>query len=134
MKGAVLAGTLRARGFPQVSPLKGTSHCQIFCVSESEDPNAEKYVAKVVSLSGLDAKGRASAQQEVSLLKGLAAHPNLIAYRESFMEDQSGAGILFIVMSLAEDGDLRRVVTDFAGGKEVARKALPEPVILSWME
>jgi serine/threonine protein kinase len=24
-------------------------------------------------------------------------------------------------------------VTDFAGGKEVARKALPEPVILSWM-
>merc|ERR1719230_2471992 len=107
----------------------GNAQCSVFCVKQEKDPIEETYVAKVVTLAGLDAKGRASAQQEVSLLKGLAAHPNLIAYRESFLEDSAGAGILFIVMSLAEDGDLRRVVTEFAGGREVAPRTLPEPVV-----
>eukprot|EP00929_Paragymnodinium_shiwhaense_P003080 TRINITY_DN103489_c0_g1_i1.p1 TRINITY_DN103489_c0_g1~~TRINITY_DN103489_c0_g1_i1.p1 ORF type:complete len:454 (-),score=75.82 TRINITY_DN103489_c0_g1_i1:319-1680(-) len=135
MNRTVLAGTLRSRGFPVVFPLKGTSHCEIFCVRETTEPDAEAYVAKVVSLTGLDAKGRASAQQEVSLLKGLAAHPNLIAYRESFLEDAGGAGILFIVMSLAEDGDLRRVVTDFTPTptKPALAPSIPEAVVLSWM-
>lgn len=134
MNRAVLAGTLQNKGFPVVFPLKGTSHCEIFCVRETTEPDAEAYVAKVVSLTGLDAKGRASAQQEVSLLKGLASHPNLIAYRESFLEDAAGAGILFIVMSLAEDGDLRRVVTDFTTGPQSALPAIPEAVVLSWMK
>jgi len=128
MERSELAGTLRNRGFQVVRPLKGTSHCSIFCVQENDDPSEECYVAKVVSLNGLDAKGRASAHQEVSLLKGLAANPNLIAYRESFLEDSNGAGILFIVMSLAEDGDLRRVVTE----SQACQRMLPEPLVLSW--
>jgi len=94
-------------------------------VQEQEGPDAEAFVAKVVSLTGLDAKGRAIAQQEVSLLKGLAAHPNLIAYRESFLQE---AGILYIVMTLAEDGDLRGVVTQF----QESQSLFPEPVVLSW--
>lgn len=59
---------------------------------------------------------------EVSLLKGLSAHPNLIAYKQSFLED---GGLLFIIMTLAEDGDLCRVVSE----AQVARRALPEPAV-----
>lgn len=78
-------------------------------------------------LTGLDAQGQAGAHQEVSLLKGLSAHPNLIAYRESFLEE---AGILFIVMSLAEDGDLRQVVTK----AQAVKHTIPEPVVLTWLQ
>jgi serine/threonine protein kinase len=119
----VLAENIRSRGYKVVTPLKCAGHAHIFKLQDS--PGSEAFVAKVVALTGLDAKGRASAQQEVSLLKGLATHSNLIAYRESFMGE---AGMLYIVMSLAEDGDLRRVVTDM----QVARRLLPEPVVLTW--
>eukprot|EP00928_Gymnodinium_smaydae_P017031 TRINITY_DN1647_c0_g1_i1.p1 TRINITY_DN1647_c0_g1~~TRINITY_DN1647_c0_g1_i1.p1 ORF type:complete len:424 (+),score=93.86 TRINITY_DN1647_c0_g1_i1:101-1372(+) len=126
MDRSILAGKLRARGFQVVQPLKCAGHASIFCVRESDEPSATSYVAKVVTLHGLDAKGRASAQQEVSLLKGLEAHPNLIAYRESFMEEP---GILFIVMTLAEDGDLRGVVTE----SQSLKRAIPEPIVMSWL-
>jgi NIMA (never in mitosis gene a)-related kinase len=119
----MLAENIRQRGYKYVTPLKCAGHAHIFKVQETQ--GADAYVAKVVALTGLDAKGRASATQEVSLLKGLAAHHNLIAYRESFMGE---AHMLYIVMSLAEDGDLRRVVTDM----QAAKRLLPEPVVLSW--
>lgn len=116
---------LRGR-FAVVQPLSSASgHAKVYRVAEDESPGANSYVAKVVSLSGLDAKGRASAQQEVSLLKGLETHPNLIAYKESFMEE---AGMLYIVMSLAEDGDLRCVVTESIAAKWV----LPEQITQTW--
>lgn len=98
----------------------------VFCVKETTDDNAQAYVAKAVTLTGLDAKQRASAQQEVSLLKGLAAHAHLIAFRDSFMDE---SGILFMVMSLAEDGDLRTVVTE----SQAAKRTIPEPVIFTWI-
>jgi len=122
-----LASKLIERGYKAVRPLKSASGlAAIFRVQETEDEGAEPYVAKVVSLIALDAKGRASAQQEVSLLKGLSAHPNLIAYRQSFMEEP---GQLFIVMSLADGGDLRCVVTECLSQSST----LPEPVVLSWV-
>lgn len=123
---SILAAKVRDRGFKVVQLLKGAGHATIFRIKETDDPSADAYVAKVVSLTGLDAKGRASAQQEVSLLKGLAAHQNLIEYRDSFMEE---AELLYMVMSLAEDGDLRRVVTE----SQVAKRSIPEPIVLSWM-
>lgn len=126
MDRGVLASRLRQRGFKVVEPLKCAGHASIFRVAETDGPDAEFFVAKVVSVTGLDAKGRASAQQEVSLLKGLSKHPNLIAYRESFMEE---AGILYIVMSLAEDGDLRRVVTE----AQAANRLLQETIIFCWI-
>lgn len=127
MDRSVLATRLRGRGFKVVEPLKCAGHAAIFRVSESDDGATESYVAKVVCLTGLDAQGQAGAHQEVSLLKGLSAHPNLIAYRESFLEE---AGILFIVMSLAEDGDLRQVVAKAAATKHM----LPEPMVLTWLQ
>lgn len=122
-----MAATLFARGYKSIQPLCSVSgSAKIFRVQEEEGDDAEKYVAKVVSLIALDAKGRASAQQEVSLLKGLSAHPNLIAYRQSFMEEP---GNLYIVMSLADGGDLRCVVTECLTQK----KSIPELVIHCWV-
>jgi len=126
MDRSVLGTRLRNRGFQVVEPLKCAGHAAIFRVREQDDPETESFVAKVVCLTGLDAQGQAGAQQEVSLLKGLSAHPNLITYRDSFFED---GGLLFIVMSLAEDGDLRRVVTE----AQAASRMLPEPVVLTWI-
>lgn len=56
----------------------------------------------------------------------MSAHPNLIAYKQSFLED---GGLLFIIMTLAEDGDLCRVV----GEAQVARRVLPETAVLTWL-
>lgn len=123
---SILAAKVRERGYKVVQPLKAAGHATIFRIKETDDPSADAYVVKVVSLQGLDAKGRASAQQEVSLLKGLASHPNLIAFRDSFMEE---AQLLYMIMSLAEDGDLRRVVTE----SQAAKRSIPEPIVLSWM-
>mmetsp|Transcript_59914 Transcript_59914/g.126838 ORF Transcript_59914/g.126838 Transcript_59914/m.126838 type:complete len:369 (-) Transcript_59914:56-1162(-) len=125
--GGVLSATLLARGYKNVQPLNSASgHAKIFRVQETDEEGAEQYVAKVVSLIALDAKGRASAQQEVSLLRGLSAHPNLIAYRQSFMEDP---GDLYIVMSLADGGDLRCVVVEALAAKQY----IPEPIVFSWI-
>ncbi|CAJ1449499.1 unnamed protein product, partial [Effrenium voratum] len=126
MDRSVLATRLHRRGFQAVEPLKCAGHASIFRVREREDEESEAYVSKVVCLSGLDAQGQAGAQQEVSLLKGLSAHPNLIAYKQSFLED---GGLLFIIMTLAEDGDLCRVV----GEAQVTRRVLPEAAVLTWL-
>lgn len=120
------AEKLTNKGFKVVEPLKGAGHATIFRVKEAYNPSGAPYVAKVVSLDGLDPKGRASALQEVSLLRGLVAHPNLIGFRESFVEEEI---LLYMIMSLAEDGDLRRVVTE----SQSSNRTIPEPVVLSWV-
>jgi len=120
------AEKLTNRGFKVVELLKGAGHATIFHVKEAYNPSGAAYVAKVVSLDGLDPKGRASALQEVSLLKGLVAHPNLIGFRESFVEEEI---LLYMIMSLAEDGDLRHVVTE----SQASNRIIPEPVVLSWV-
>lgn len=119
----------------QVSGTIFTSHrCCILCVHEIgerqrsvKDDDEVEFVAKSISLACLDAKSRACSLQEVSVLRGLAKHPNLIAYRESFIEES--IAILVIVMSYAEDGDLRVPVKD---AMELQRR-IPEPVVVHWM-
>lgn len=125
--GGILAEALVERGFKCVQPLNSVSgSASIFRVHESDEEGAEPYVAKVVSLIALDAKGRASAQQEVSLLKGMSAHPNLIAYRQSFMVEP---GNLYIVMSLADGGDLKCAVTESIQAKQT----IPETIVFLWI-
>mmetsp|Transcript_44868 Transcript_44868/g.116231 ORF Transcript_44868/g.116231 Transcript_44868/m.116231 type:complete len:389 (+) Transcript_44868:71-1237(+) len=120
-----VAGALRSRGFAVVRKLTSTGTCSVYSVARNDAGNGELFAAKVVKLTGLDAMGRAAAQQEVSFLKGLEPHLNLIGYCDSFLDDPR----LVIVMSLAEDGDLRSVVKESAE----AQKAIPEPVVLAWM-
>lgn len=59
----------------------------------------------------------------------MAAHPNLIAYHDSFLEDTGFAPRLVIVMSFAEDGDLRSVVME----ARALERTIPEQVVLIWM-
>jgi len=129
-----LASALESRGFEMERPLVNSLHSSIYCVREipgsftaAKESSTGPYVAKVVSLGGLDAQGRASALQEVSVLRGIASHPNLIQYRDSFLEE--AAGVLLIVMSFAESGDLRNAVAN----AQALRTPLPEPAILCWL-
>jgi len=119
-----LLQALQGRGFTVLQKLQGSPSCSIFSVAGKGEFSA----AKVVNLQGLDDQGRIHAEQEVSFLKGIGSHPNLIAYRDSFML-QAACPRLVIVMSLAEDGDLRGVVRDF----QTSQQKIPEPVILSWL-
>lgn len=125
----ILTDALTSRGFTVERPLKTSVQSAILCVHESAVPEASRitYVAKAVSLNGLEAQGRAAALQEVSVLRGIPAHPNLIEYRDSFLEE--AAGVLLIVMSFAESGDLRGVVAN----TQKSCKTLPEPAVLFWM-
>lgn len=60
-----------------------------------------KYVAKKVVLEGLGSKEQASCMMEAGLLKNLS-HPNIVAYKESFLGNNS----LIIIMEYCEVGDL----------------------------
>jgi NIMA (never in mitosis gene a)-related kinase len=122
-----LSKTLSTRGFTVLQKLAGTGTCSIFSlVANDASGSADGLLAaKVVKLAGLDARGRVSALQEVSFLKGMAPHPNLMAYRDSFLDDTQ----LIIVMSLAEDGDLRSVVHESSARK----RAIPDLVVVSWI-
>lgn len=124
----MLIEALQSRGFEVERALKTTVQSAIFCVRDtSAAADARSFVAKVVPLTGLDAQGRAAALQEVSVLRGIAKHPNLIEYRDSFLEE--AAGVLLIVMSFAENGDLRGVVQN----SQTLSRALPEPAVLWWI-
>ena len=60
-----------------------------------------KYVAKKVVLEGLGTKEQASCMMEAGLLKNLN-HPNIVAYKESFLGNNS----LIIIMEYCDVGDL----------------------------
>lgn len=57
----------------------------------------KKYVAKKVVLEGLGAKEQSGCMMEASLLRNLD-HPNIVAYKESFLGNNS----LIIVMEYCE--------------------------------
>ena len=61
----------------------------------------KKYVAKKVILEGLGAKEQSGCMMEAGLLKNLD-HPNIVAYKESFL----GQNNLTIIMEYCEVGDL----------------------------
>ena len=57
----------------------------------------KKYVAKKVILEGLGSKEQASCMMEAGLLKNLD-HPNIVAYKESFL----GQNSLIIIMEYCD--------------------------------
>lgn len=127
---SILAQVLPQHGFAVIRKFTSSPTCSIFLVRAADDPGEDVFAAKVVHLSGLDSRGRASAEQEVSFLKGISAHPNLIAYRDSFAQDLGPKNpSLIIIMSFAEDGDLRGAVKESAA----LQRSIPEPVARSWL-
>lgn len=63
--------------------------------------NKKKYVVKRQDIAGASERERTCAIQEAELMSKLR-HPNIVSYRESFMEN----GCLFIAMGFCEGGDL----------------------------
>ena len=63
---------------------------------------------KVVKLKGIPRKEREACKAEVSLLRRLN-HPNICAYRESFLSKNKDS--LCIVMEFCDGGDLSDVIT-----------------------
>ena len=63
-------------------------------------------VMKEISLDGMPASERKAAQSEISILKRLKKHPNIVQYMDSFLEDKK----LHIVMEWAREGDLAMVI------------------------
>jgi serine/threonine protein kinase len=61
------------------------------------------YVMKVIKLKGIPPKEREACRNEVMLMKRLA-HPNIVAYKDSFFAN--GKDSLCIVMTYCDGGDL----------------------------
>ena len=86
----------------------------------------KRCVMKRVSLSRLDTKARAEAEQEAKLLARLR-HPNIVGYVESFTQRKTARGdgpTLCIVMEFCDGGDLE------AHLKRRRGKLLPEHAVL----
>ncbi len=87
------------------------------------DQGGMQHILKLVSLQ--EQEDEESVRHEVALFQQLA-HPNIIAYRESFL---TPASQLAIVMEYGTQGDLDEVLRN-------ARKAntfLLEPLIVTWL-
>ena len=89
-------------------------------VQARTDPR-KQYIVKVVDVSRLPTKEREEAQKEIKLLASFH-HPNIVRYRDSFLE----AGALNIVMDYAEGGDLHNLL------KQRTPKLLPEEQVLDY--
>ncbi|XP_065901253.1 serine/threonine-protein kinase Nek4-like isoform X2 [Dysidea avara] len=97
------------------------SYGQVYLVRSKRDKR--QYVMKNISLDSLsDGKERAAALLEAQLLSSMA-HPNIVAYKESF---QDSSGTLHIVMAYCEGGDL--------SSRLKAQKGipLPEDQVIEW--
>jgi len=87
--------------------------------------NSEQLVAKSVSMENLNEADQKLSHQEVSLLQRLS-HPNIVAYRESFLLENSHT--LVIVMEYCEGGDLRQLIKT----KAKERDHFMEEQIMMW--
>lgn len=72
--------------------------------------SGSKYVIKQVDVSKMGPRERDDAKKEVKLL-GSFKHPNIVRYRESFIDQ----GMLCIVMDYADGGDLHQLLQEQRG-------------------
>ena len=86
-------------------PLGEGSFGCVFLVVHKQ--SGEQLVMKEVRLAGLTHNQLRRSRDEVHVLRRLC-HPNLIAYRESFLEEV--VATLYIVMEYAEGGDLHSCI------------------------
>ena len=84
------------------------------------------YAMKRVKLANLNTKERENALNEVKILSSIN-HPNLIAFKEAFLEDDSK--ILNLVMEYADDGDIEAKIKL----KSEERSFFPENEVWSFL-
>lgn len=81
----------------------------------------EDLAMKVIEYDRLSEKQREYAQEEINILKNTKS-PHIITYKESFFDDQK----LYIVMELAENGDLQHKIFEYQ------EKGLEFPLEVVW--
>ncbi len=77
-----------------------------------KDPSV-KFVMKKIPIELMSEMEKEQAHQEVDLLAKLH-HPNIVAYKESFVENDA----LHIIMSYCEGGDLARHIKKMRSQKD----------------
>jgi len=94
---------------------------QVYLVLHKEEQR--EYVMKSIELQTASDEGRQQMELEVQLLKSMQ-HPNIVAYRESFVDD---SGHLCIFMEYCEHGDI------FSYLQDLRRTQMPsEAQLLEW--
>lgn len=78
------------------------------------------YALKRVMLKGLSKKEKENALNEVRILASVQ-HPNIISYKEAFLEDEPAA--LCIIMEFADGGDLYQKIVDQKKKKKLFSEA-----------
>lgn len=80
------------------------------------------YAMKKVKLQKLSSKEKENALNEVRILASIN-HPNVIGYKEAFMEDATNS--LCVVMENADGGDMLQLITqNKKSGKKFSEKML----------
>jgi NIMA (never in mitosis gene a)-related kinase len=75
----------------------------------------QEYALKKVKISNLSDKEKENALNEVRLLASVS-HPNIVAYREAFLDEPSNT--LCIVMEYADDGDVFQLISTHRRNKQ----------------
>jgi len=69
---------------------------------------------KKVQIFGMDSEGRKECVNEARILQALPEHPNIIRYLDSYIHDND----LFLVLELAESGDLCKLLDEARKAKQ----------------
>ncbi|KRX10960.1 Protein kinase-like domain [Pseudocohnilembus persalinus] len=99
---------------------KGTSGMAQLVKHKSEK---KYYIAKFIKMGSMTEEEKEKAQQELILQKQLK-HPNIVEYKESFLENDN----LIIIMEYCEDGDLGYHIKR----KKAQNQTFKEDTILNW--
>lgn len=97
---------------------------KVFLVKRKSDN--QNYAMKRVKLASLNTKEKENALNEVRILASIE-HNNLIAFKESFFEEESKT--LNIVMEFCDDGDIESKIKKLA----TERKLFPEEEVWSFL-
>ncbi len=81
----------------------------------------KQYALKQVKMADLSEKEKENALNEVRLLASIK-HPNIIAYREAFLDESSSS--LCIIMEYANDGDVFQLITNHKKKKKFIDEAV----------
>merc|ERR1719443_340267 len=110
----------KADDYDIVRPIGSGSFGQVYLVTHNKERRV--YVMKRIRLVAMQPKDREATAQEVRLLQHLD-HPNIVAYRDSFVDKNDE---LSIVMEYCEHGDLYNHL------KKIRGRQLPEAKIIEW--
>jgi len=99
--------------FEFINLLGKGSYSNVYKVRRKDDDVF--YALKKVSMSNLSEKEKENALNEVRILASIS-HPNIIAYKEAFIDTQSSS--LCIIMEYADAGDAYQMMCNLRGSNK----------------